>query len=319
MNLAFYYNPIFLEHVDIHSPVYAETPERLRVILEAVNSCEFSKHIKYIIPKRKDAFFIRKTHKNNHFEKIYQKLNKEKEGFLDPDTFFSDKTLDASLISANTGIEAARDILDKKFSRAFCCQRPPGHHAESENSMGYCLFNNIAITANFFRLKGFKKILIFDFDAHHGNGTQEIFYKTNEVLFISIHQKDIYPHNGFEAQRGVEEGEGFTINIPLYGGFTGQKFIEKYLPEILENIVLFAPEVLLFSAGFDGHREETISDLNFESVDFYHLTKEIIDSLPNKNIPILSFLEGGYESEPLAESILYHLRALLNIQLEAKI
>lgn len=311
MNVGFYYNKIFLEHVDIHSPVHHESPERLKKILEYLSISDLFEQLIYRFPDRNDAIHIRKTHCSKYFAEIYQKLEKEKEGYLDSDTFFSDKTLSASIIAANMGVNAARDILDGDFTRAFCCVRPPGHHAESKTAMGFCLFNNVAITANYLKMRGHKRILIIDFDVHHGNGTQEIFYNDPDVMFISIHQQDIYPHTGFKSQAGISEGEGFNINIPLKAGSTFDDLRIHLNEDFQEYISFWGPECILFSAGFDAHKDDDIAELNFESGDYFALTKWFLDTVESADIPVISFLEGGYNLNVLPESLYHHLRALI--------
>jgi len=311
MNIGFYYNKIFLEHVNVHSPVHNESPERLKRILEYLAVSDISKELIYRFPERDDAFYIKKTHCSKYFDELYQKLGNEKDGFIDEDTFFSDKTLAASIIAANMGVHAAREILEGDFTRAFCCVRPPGHHAESKTAMGFCLFNNVAVTANFLRMKGFKRILIVDFDVHHGNGTQEIFYEDPEVMFVSIHQKDIYPHCGFKNQIGIGHGEGFTINIPLEAGATFADLRNELTDELKEYIYFWKPEAILFSAGFDAHKSDEIAQLNFESADYFPLTKWFLDLVENNQTPVISFLEGGYNLDVLPECLYHHLRALI--------
>ena len=208
MNVGFYFNPIFLNHVNLHSPIHPESPERLKHIIHYLERSDIFNDLIHKIPERDDAYFVKNTHCYQHFDELYQKLSQEKSGQLDSDTFFSESTLKAALISANAGCVSARDMLEEDigFTRAFCCIRPPGHHAEEKSCMGFCLFNNVAVTANYLKFKGFKRILIVDFDAHHGNGTQNFFYDDNEVFFLSIHQKGIYPHDGESNQFGEKRG-----------------------------------------------------------------------------------------------------------------
>ncbi|MCB0280107.1 MAG: histone deacetylase family protein, partial [Calditrichaeota bacterium] len=154
------------------------------------------------------------------------------------------------------------------------------------------------------------RILIVDFDAHHGNGTQNFFYEDNEVFFISIHQRDIYPHNGNRDQFGAKRGESYTLNIPLNPGSGLADIKNELSDETLNRLTNWAPEVLLFSAGFDAHEEDTISQLTLKSSDYYELTRVFMNLLPGKTTPIISFLEGGYNLHALSESVYYHLKAL---------
>ena len=314
MKIGFYYNPIFLEHVDLHSPYHPESPERIQCILDHIKDSDIQNDLVYRIPYRDDAFFIKTSHSYEHFEDIYSRLTSEKSGQLNQDTYFSPKTLKAALISANTGCEAARDIIDGGFRRAFCCVRPPGHHANKEASMGFCLFNNVAITANYLRFKGFHRIMIIDFDVHHGNGTQDFFYDRDDILYISMHEKNLYPHSGFSHQKGVDNGIDHTINVQMLENEGIKEFKEKFDANVRERVLAFDPDVLLFSAGFDAHVNDSVSSLRFKSADYFELTRFFLDCLINKNIPIISFLEGGYHLRALAESVYYHLKALIELE-----
>jgi acetoin utilization deacetylase AcuC-like enzyme len=309
--LGFYFNPIFLKHINVHSPFHPECPERLEAILNYIKKSDLNPFINYQVPIKNDSDFIKIVHDKTHFDTIYKKLTDEKSGLIDSDTFFSEETLQASLIAANSGIVAIDDILKLQFNRAFCCVRPPGHHAERNSSMGFCLFNNVAVAANYFLLKDFKKVMIVDFDVHHGNGTQDFFYNNPNVLFISMHQRDIYPHNGFENQSGIDEAEGSTINIPLNAHATYSDLTKKLDTHLSERIRLFNPEALIFSSGFDAHINDPIGGLNFESEDYYFLTLWFINAISNPTIPILSMLEGGYSLKASSESAYYHLKAMM--------
>ncbi len=309
MAVGFYFNPIFLEHVDVHSPIHPESPERLTAIIEYLTLSDLNDHLAYKTPKRYGSYFIKSTHCEKYFQNIYDILSREKGGTIDFDTFFSSKTLKASLIAANTGMEACKAIASGEFNRAFCCIRPPGHHAVKDAPMGFCFFNNVAITANYLKFKGLNKVLIIDFDVHHGNGTQQLFYEDDSVLFISIHQSGIYPFNGFIYQHGMHSGEGFNLNFPLEADSTREDYL-AIIAKLQPIIARFNPDALLFSAGFDAHKDDAIGELNLESVDYFTITKMMIESLPDQSIPIISHLEGGYNLKAIAESVYYHLKAL---------
>jgi acetoin utilization deacetylase AcuC-like enzyme len=218
--------------------------------------------------------------------------------------------LRASLIAANAGIVAARDILAHESDRAFCCVRPPGHHAEKNNAMGFCFFNNVAVTGHYLLMNHFKKILIIDFDVHHGNGTQEIFYNDNRVLFVSTHQSNIFPFSGLDNQNGGVDAEGFNINISLPQGTRYAEMEAEIYKKAARQINLFDPDVILFSAGFDAHKEDPIGGFDLESEDFYKLSKLYLSFVKNTDIPVISILEGGYNSQALAESVECHIQAL---------
>ena len=215
----------------------------------------------------------------------------------------------AILRSCGAGIAAADDLM-KKNERVFCAIRPPGHHAETTKAMGFCFVNNIAVTAKYLQNKyKVNKIAIIDFDVHHGNGTQEIFYNDKTVLYASSHEFPLFPGTGSEQ----ETGAGNIFNAPLKNGMEGKEFLKIFDQKILRPIDKFKPEIILISAGFDAHKRDPLANINLESEDFYQITKQIVDlSRIHSKGRIISFLEGGYDLLALSESIKQHLLALKN-------
>ena len=215
----------------------------------------------------------------------------------------------AILRSCGAGIAAAEDLM-KKNERVFCAIRPPGHHAETTKAMGFCFVNNIAVTAKYLQ-RNFKvnKIAIVDFDVHHGNGTQEIFYNDPSVLYASSHEFPLFPGTGSIQ----ETGAGNIFNAPLKSGIGSKEFFKIFDQKILRPIDKFKPEVILISAGFDAHSRDPLANINLKSEDYYRITKQIID-LANIHSEgrVISFLEGGYDLIALSESIKQHLLALKN-------
>jgi acetoin utilization deacetylase AcuC-like enzyme len=195
-----------------------------------------------------------------------------------------------------------------KNERIFCAIRPPGHHAETTKAMGFCFINNIAVTARYLINKyKVNKIAIIDFDVHHGNGTQEIFYNNENVAYGSTHEFPLFPGTGAEEEKGV----GNIFNGVLKAGTKGKEFIKIFEKKILNEIDKFKPEIILISAGFDAHSRDPLSNINLESQDFYEITKQIVE-LANVHCAgrVISFLEGGYDLAALSESIKEHLKAL---------
>ena len=180
-----------------------------------------------------------------------------------------------------------------KNERIFCATRPPGHHAETTKAMGFCFLNNVAIAARYLQSKyKVNKIAIIDFDVHHGNGTQEIFYNDESVLYASSHEFPLFPGTGSEEEKGV----GNIFNAPLKTGMKGTEFLKIFDQKILKPIDNFKPEIILISAGFDAHRRDPLANINLESEDFYEITKRIVDlSKIHSNGRVISFLEGGYD------------------------
>ena len=230
---------------------------------------------------------------------------------LDPDTFINKHSFNAALLAAGSVIKAVDVVLSGDYKNAFCLVRPPGHHAERSRAMGFCLFNNIAAGAQYSLDKFSKKrVAIIDWDVHHGNGTQDIFYNTDEVLFISLHQYPLYPGTGKTNETGNGPGKGFTVNFPLPAGTTGKVYQQLFEEDIIGRLNEYDPEMLFISAGFDAHRDDPLAGMNLTSEDYRHLTKIVNDFASSKNIPVISVLEGGYNIEALSQSVYEHINIL---------
>jgi acetoin utilization deacetylase AcuC-like enzyme len=229
--------------------------------------------------------------------------------FLDGDTVVSPGSKDATKDAVGSIISAINGVQQKEFKNAFCAVRPPGHHAEKNKAMGFCIYNNVAVGANYLIEKyKYNKVAIIDFDVHHGNGTQDIFYDNEKVLYISTHQYPYYPGSGSEKETGKFNN---ILNIPLEAGTNAEEYLNAY-ENVLKKLKEFKPEFLLFSAGFDAHIDDPLAQLRLGSEDFYHLTKrtlEISKSLCNGNV--VSILEGGYDLKALQESTQRHVDALI--------
>ena len=291
---------------------HPEKKERLDSILTSV------KQIKdFVVNIKKaplaDIKTISLVHPKKHIEKIFSNIPKnglvgvEKEPYAD--TVLCSNSKKAILRSCGAGIAAADDLMNKN-ERIFCAIRPPGHHAESSKAMGFCFINNVAVTARYLQYKyKVNKVAIIDFDVHHGNGTQEIFYKDETVSYASSHEYPLFPGTGTEQETGV----GNIFNAIIKAGTRGKEFIKIFEQKILNPIDKFKPEIILISAGFDAHIRDPLANINLESEDFYEITKKIVE-LANVHClgRIISFLEGGYDLVALSESIKEHLRALKN-------
>ena len=230
----------------------------------------------------------------------------EKEPFAD--TLLCPDSKNAILRACGAGIDAA-DKLMKNNERSFCAVRPPGHHAETVRANGFCFINNIAVTARYLQTKyNISKVAIIDFDVHHGNGTQEIFYKDDTVAYGSIHEFPLFPGTGSIAEIGV----GNIFNAPIKAGTNSKDFINTFEKNILRPVEKFKPEIILISAGFDAHHRDPLANINLNSHDFYIITKKIVD-IANIHCEgrVISFLEGGYDLIALSESIQEHLKALV--------
>ena len=289
---------------------HPERKERLETIIESIKQIKDLK-INFVDAPLADIKIVSLVHPIKHIEKIFSNIPEsgligvEKEPYAD--TILCSNSKNAILRSCGAGIAAADDLM-KKNERIFCAVRPPGHHAETTKAMGFCFINNIAVTARYLQKKyNINKVAIIDFDVHHGNGTQEIFYSDETVAYASSHEFPLFPGTGSEDENGV----GNIFNAPLKAGMQGKEFLKIFDQNILKPIDKFKPEVILISAGFDAHSRDPLASLNLESEDFYKVTKKIVDlaNIHSKG-RVISFLEGGYDLLALSESIKHHLLAL---------
>ena len=251
------------------------------------------------------------VHPKEHIEKIFSNIPTEglmgieKEPYAD--TLLCPDSRNAILRSCGAGI-AAVDELMLHNERIFCATRPPGHHAETIRANGFCFINNIAVAARYLQKKyKIKKVAIIDFDVHHGNGTQEIFYNDKSVAYASTHEFPLFPGSGAEEETGV----GNIFNAKLKAGIKGAEFLEIFESKILKPLDKFKPEVILISAGFDAHIRDPLANINLESSDYFKITQKIVDlaNIHSKG-RVISFFEGGYDLQAISESIKEHIKAL---------
>ena len=266
---------IFTANSSIHhdtGPGHPECPERIPSIISGLKKIPSQK----LIFKNVGSFdekYIKLTHSEKYFKKINQSFPKEGLAFLDGDTIVSKSSKEAAYDAVSSIINAIDAVMNKEFDNAFCVIRPPGHHAEKEQAMGFCIFNNVAVGA-IYLLEKFKlnKVAIIDFDVHHGNGTQDIFYNEKKVLYISSHQFPFYPGTGSEDETGKYNN---ILNIALKAGTGSEEFFDSY-KRVYDKLNEFKPEFILLSAGFDAHKNDPLANINLESKDYYTLTKEIM-------------------------------------------
>lgn len=244
------------------------------------------------------------NHEQNYVDYIQRSCSSEKHTDLDPDTVCSADSWSVALYAAGSLIRLVRMAVSGEIDGGFASVRPPGHHATADEAMGFCLFNNVAIaarkaTASF----GVEKVLIVDFDVHHGNGTQESFYATKEVLYFSTHQYPFYPGTGRLSETGAPGAEGCTVNCPLRGGKTDGQYGTLYRRVLLPIIETFRPGLILVSAGFDSHAMDPIGGMQLSTEGFASLAGIIRDSAKSVNAPVVYALEGGYNFEALRDSV----------------
>lgn len=291
-------------------PGHPECPERIPAILTGLKKIQSQKLIWKEI-RSFDEKYIELTHSKKYLEKINQSFPKEDLVFLDGDTIVSKGSKKAAYDAVGAIINAIDAVMNQEFDNAFCVVRPPGHHAEKEQAMGFCIFNNVAVGATYL-LEKYKldKVAIIDFDVHHGNGTQDIFYNEKKVLYISSHQFPFYPGTGSKDEIGKFNN---ILNIPLKAGTISEEFFNSY-KKVYDKLNEFRPQFILLSAGFDAHKNDPLANVNLESRDYYILTKEIM-KIAKKicSNKIVSILEGGYNLSAIQESAKYHVEALLEV------
>ena len=287
---------------------HPEKIDRVTAVIDNFKKLD-NKNLIWKKPTNFEKSLLIKTHSSNYINQVNQSFPQSGFNFLDGDTVVSPGSKDATKDAVGSIITAIDGVQKKEFKNAFCAVRPPGHHAEKERAMGFCIYNNVAVGANYLIEKyRYKKIAIIDFDVHHGNGTQDIFYENEKVLYISTHQYPYYPGSGTEKETGKFNN---IFNIPLEAGTNSEQYLTAY-EHVLNKIKYFKPEFLLFSAGFDAHKDDPLAQLKLSSSDFYEITKRTLEiSKQYCKGNVVSILEGGYDLNALQESTEKHVDALI--------
>jgi acetoin utilization deacetylase AcuC-like enzyme len=306
----YFSHPACLEHDPrVYMPEHPDTPERLRAIEQTLAACDWLGWERRAAPPAAESQ-LELIHTSRHIQKI-KELALAGGGAIDPDTFVGEPTYRAALHAAGGACEMTRALMAGEARLGFCEVRPSGHHAEPDRAMGFCLFNNIAIAAEFAIAElGAKRVFILDWDVHHGNGTAEAFRSRSDVLFASIHQSGIYPGTGLMSDLGSGLGEGYTINLPVPAG--SEEFLWLSL---IEHIVLpvaqeFEPDLVLISAGFDAHRDDPLAGCCLDAASFAEMARHVSAFTEALDVPLGAVLEGGYEPAALAECVRETLSAL---------
>ena len=300
-------HPACLEHDT--GPGHPERPDRLRAVLAALEADEFKALKRESAPLAEDAQLLL-AHTVHHVDGVRENLPTTGLAALDPDTIVSAGSWEAARRAAGAVVAAVDLIMAGQDQNAFCAVRPPGHHAERDGAMGFCLFNNIAIGALHARsVHQVERIAIVDFDVHHGNGTQDIVEKDPDFFFASTHQNGIYPGTGMAAEHGTVNN---TLNIPLPSGTGSQAWRAAMTDKVLPALRAFAPGLIFISAGFDAHENDPLAGMRLTAEDFGWGTERICEVAAECcGGRVISTLEGGYDLEALAESASAHVRALM--------
>lgn len=310
MKCAIVYHPDYLTHkTGLDHP---ESPDRLKAVIRRLDETGFLKKLILIEPNPAREEEILLVHSKRHFEAIKNAWDNGGTT-LTPDTPISEESYRIALLAAGGVLTGIDKIMAKEIDNGMALVRPPGHHATPDKAMGFCLFNNVAIGAKYLQKKyGIAKVLIVDWDLHHGNGTQDAFYEDPTVLYFSIHQYPHYPGTGSAREKGEGKGAGFTINVPVMGDTPADEFMKKFKDALYDKAIEFSPDFILISAGFDAHKDDPLGNLMLTEASYAEMTKIILD-IANTCCQgrVLSALEGGYNLNALAISVEAHLRAMI--------
>jgi len=309
MATRLYEHPIFLEHITPEG--HPERPDRLRSLNIALEHPNFERLVRKQAPQaNEDAVLL--AHPESHLLSVMRQIPEEEGEInrIEADTYASPKSLQAALTGIGAAMAAVDDVFKGEADNVFVASRPPGHHAETEKAMGFCLFNNAAIAARHAqKVHGAERVAIVDWDVHHGNGTQDIFWNDASVLFCSTHQMPLYPWSGDKNETGVKNN---VVNAPLSPNTGSDHFREAFKSRVLPAIADFSPDLIIISAGFDAHHRDPLAQINLMGEDFDWATGRILEMADKyAGNRVVSLLEGGYDLEGLAESAAMHILRMM--------
>jgi acetoin utilization deacetylase AcuC-like enzyme len=300
-------DPVFLDHA---MPAgHPERPDRLRAIERALSEPRFAalRREKAVPGQAMQAAMV---HPESYVAAIHEAAPKEGFAFIDADTSMSPGSLSAALHALGSATFAVDEVMAGRNANAFVAARPPGHHAEKHTAMGFCLFNTIAVAARHAQqVHGARRIAIIDWDVHHGNGTQDVFWADRDVLFVSSHEMPLYPGTGAKGETGEH---GMILNLPFRAGDGGERFREAYEAVVFPRVIAHKPDLILISAGFDAHRRDPLANMQLEAEDFAWATARLMEIAGAAcNGRIVSLLEGGYDLQGLSTSVAAHVETLM--------
>jgi acetoin utilization deacetylase AcuC-like enzyme len=289
---------------------HPERPSRVSVIKEGLENADFAGKLVWDEPRLATQEEIALVHSQKYIDHVKETCEAGPKYLDSPDTPVSVKSYTAALRAAGSVMTGIDGVIEGRYSNAFCPVRPPGHHCRYSVAMGFCLFNNVTLGARYLKKKyNINKILIVDFDVHHGNGTEEMLSGDNDILFFSIHQHPHYPGTGLSTR--VYSHSGGIFNFPVPPGSDESDYMKVFKGQLSDYVNMFGPEFILVSAGFDAHKDDPIGDINLTSESYYNLTKQItLFADIHCDGRIVSTLEGGYDLESLKESSVYHVKSL---------
>ena len=308
--VGFVYHEEYLEHDT--GPEHPERSDRLKSIVEHLQKSGTMNNLRQLRPSPASLDWIQKVHPPSYIQMIERRCLTGETVLDSGDTHACKASYRVAMLAAGGVLRAIDEVIQGNVPRVFCAVRPPGHHAETQTVMGFCLFNNVAIGARYAQLKhGVERVAILDWDVHHGNGTQEIFWTDPSVLYISTHQYPLWPGTGASNEVGEDAGKGFTLNCPMRPGSGEKEILEAFNTLIMPALHKFRPELLIISAGFDAHKDDPLANINLTEESFAKMT-ELASEIASKYSGgrIVSVLEGGYNLQALARSVETHLKVL---------
>lgn len=308
---GFVYHQDYLQHdMGFGHP---ESPDRLCAIMARLEASGLLARVTRIEPTEASDEAITRVHQPAYLAQLKTLAPREGHASLDPDTSMSSGSLHAAYLAAGGAMAAADAIMVGRVDNAFCALRPPGHHAEQDRAMGFCLFNNVAVATRHVQQRhGISRVLIVDWDVHHGNGTQHTFYRDPSVLFFSTHQYPHYPGTGRATEQGEGRGEGLTVNVPMSSGEGDDEYREVFESMLVPAADSFKPEFVMISAGFDAHRDDPLAGMALTEEGYGALSRIVLD-IARRHCQgrVLSCLEGGYNLNALSASVERHVLALI--------
>lgn len=309
MSSYLYSHPVCVEHDT--GPHHPERPDRLRAVMKALEDEAFDNLARVEAPEATVEQLTR-VHDAAYVDGIFRSVPESGHHHIDPDTVMSPKSGEAALRAAGGACAAVDAVLDGEAANAFCALRPPGHHAEPDRGMGFCLFNNVAIgAAHGAAVHGLERVAVIDFDVHHGNGTQAAFEDRQDFLYVSSHQSPAYPGTGAESERGRH---GNILNVAFGPGSGSEAFRQAYERRILPAVSDWKPDLVMISAGFDAHARDPLAQLQLADDDYAWVTERLLDVAAERcNGRVVSVLEGGYDLQALAAGVSLHVGALLAV------
>lgn len=306
------------EDMELHegSLAHPESPGRLQALFSTLMTEDWNDKLVWCRPDPASLEAIQDVHTRGYVSWVEEACLRGEHALDDGDTQVCPDSFLAARLSAGAAITAVDAVLRDGFKSAFSISRPPGHHAAAALAGGFCIFNNVAIAARYAQKEyGCNKVLIIDWDVHHGNGTQDIFYQDADVFFVSLHQFPFYPGSGAATETGSDAGIGYTLNVPLAAKTSAAEYKQIFAATLEKVLAEFTPDLVILSAGFDAHAKDLMGDLLLSAEDFGALTDEVGRQLAatGKAIPLISVLEGGYNLKSLTASVEAHLEGLLRL------